>query len=84
MTIKQVVSWGSEQLKQVCERPQYEAELLLAFYLKQDRMYLITHDRDELEDIEGYKTLIQRRVKNEPYEYIVGEASFYDIHLKVQ
>jgi len=84
MTIKEVVSWGSAQLQQVCERPQYEAELLLAFYLKQDRIYLITHDRDELEDIEGYKMLIQRRVKSEPYEYIVGEASFYDIHLKVQ
>ncbi len=76
--------WAKEQLKESCERPQYEAELLLAYHLKQDRMYLITHDRDILEDIEGYKALIQRRVANEPYEYIVGSASFYDIHLKVE
>jgi len=84
MTIKEALSWGSKQLSQACERPQYEAELLLAYHLKQDRMYLITHDRDELEDEEGYKVLIQRRAKNEPYEYIVGEASFYDIHLAVE
>jgi len=84
MTIKEVLSWGSEQLSQVCERPQYEAELLLAYHLKQERMYLITHDRDKLEDSGGYEKLIQRRAKNEPYEYIVGEASFYDIHLAVE
>lgn len=84
MTIKESLSWGSEQLAQACERPQYEAQLLLAYHLRQDRMYLITHDRDELEDSKGYEALIQRRAKNEPYEYIVGEASFYDIHLAVE
>ena len=84
MTIKESLSWGKEQLSNACERPQYEAELLLAYHLREDRMYLITHDKDELEDSEGYEALIQRRAKNEPYEYIVGEASFYDIHLAVE
>jgi release factor glutamine methyltransferase len=28
--------------------------------------------------------LIERRAKHEPYEYIVGEASFYDIELHVE
>ena len=84
MTIIQVLNWAKEQLQEACERPQYEAELLLAYHLKQDRMYLITHDRDDLEDIDGYKAFIKRRANNEPYEYIVGEASFYDIHLAVE
>lgn len=84
MTIKEALSWGRTQLSHTCERPQYEAELLLAYHLKQDRMYLITHDRDLLEDSEVYEALIQRRANNEPYEYIVGEASFYDIHLAVE
>lgn len=84
MTIKEALTWGSTQLSHTCERPQYEAELLLAYHLKQDRMYLITHDRDLLEDSEVYEALIQRRANNEPYEYIVGEASFYDIHLAVE
>ena len=84
MILKEVLAWGTSQLSEVCERPQYEAELLLAYHLKQDRMYLITHDRDTLEDTEGYKALIQRRAEHEPYEYIVGSASFYDIHLEVE
>jgi release factor glutamine methyltransferase len=42
------------------------------------------HERDEVEDIEGFKALVTRRANDEPYEYIVGEASFYDTHLKVE
>ena len=84
MTNKEALIWATAQLKVVCERPQYEAELLLAYHLKQDRIYLMTHDRDVLEDVDTYKSLIQRRADNEPYEYIVGEASFYDIHLGVE
>jgi len=84
MIIKQALSWASSELKEACERPQYEAELLLAHHLNKDRMYLVTHDKDILEDVDTYKRLIARRAKNEPYEYIVGEASFYDIHLSVE
>ena len=83
MTIKQSLSWGASQLSEVCERPQYEAELLLAFHLNKDRMYLITHEHKNI-DIKEYEKLVQRRKKHEPYEYIVGEASFYDIHLTVE
>jgi len=83
MTIKEALTWGTSELREVCERAQYEAELLLAFQLKQDRTYLIIHDNGII-DIKEYETLIQRRKKHEPYEYIVGEASFYDIHLKVE
>ncbi|OQX50291.1 MAG: protein-(glutamine-N5) methyltransferase, release factor-specific [Epsilonproteobacteria bacterium 4484_20] len=84
MTIKESMKRASARLAESCERPQFEAELLLAYHLKKDRMYLITHENDVLDDLEGYETLVDRRVKNEPYEYIVGSASFYDIHLEVQ
>lgn len=84
MTNKEALVWGSTQLSQVCERPQYEAQLLLAYHLNKDRMYLMTHDQDELNEQEGYEALIQRRAKYEPYEYIVGEVSFYDIYLAVE
>lgn len=84
MTIKEALSWAKVQLQKACERPQFEAELLLAYHLKQDRMYLITHDNDSIEHIENFEKLIQRRAANEPYEYIVGSASFYDIHLEVE
>ncbi len=84
MTIKETLAWGKIELQEACERPQFEAELLLAYHLKQDRMYLITHDKVTVVDIENFQNLIQRRAANEPYEYIVGSASFYDIHLEVE
>ncbi len=84
MTIKEVLTWAREVLHETCERPQFEAELLLAYHLKQDRMYLITHERDTIDHIENFQSLIRRRAASEPYEYIVKSASFYDIHLEVE
>jgi len=84
MTIQDSLKWAKTELLESCERPQYEAELLLAYHLKQDRMYLITHESDEVKDVEGYVKLVNRRVAHEPYEYIVGKASFYDIYLAVE
>ena len=84
MTIQDSLKWAKTELLESCERPQYEAELLLAYHLKQDRMYLITHESDKVKDVEGYVKLVNRRVAHEPYEYIVGKASFYDIYLAVE
>ncbi len=84
MTIKETLLWARTELKESCERPQYEAELLLAYHLKKDRMYLITHDADVVENLDLFKETVARRKANEPYEYIVGSASFYDIHLAVE
>jgi release factor glutamine methyltransferase len=84
MTINESIKWASAQLKESCERPQFEAELLLAYHLDKDRIYLMTHENSEVEDLEDYEVLVNRRAKHEPYEYIVGSASFYDIHLKVE
>ncbi len=84
MTIKEALSWAREELKEVCERPAFEAELLLAYHLGQDRTYLLIHDMDSVANAADFKQLIQRRAAHEPYEYIVGSASFYDIHLEVE
>ena len=84
MTIKEGLSWAREQLQEACERPAFEAELLLAYHLGQDRTYLFLHDMDNFTDVDDFKALIQRRAAHEPYEYIVGSASFYDIHLEVE
>jgi len=84
MTIKEGLSWGREVLKEACERPQFETELLLAYHLKKERTYLFIHENDSIENMEEFNRLVQRRASNEPYEYIVGSASFYDIHLEVE
>jgi len=84
MTVKELLTWASGVLAKCCERPQFEAELLLVHHLDKERTWLMIHDLDKVEDVEGFRTLVHRRAAHEPYEYIVGEASFYDIHLHVE
>ncbi len=84
MTIKEGLVWAKEALKEACERPAYEAELLMAYHLGKDRTYLLIHEGESFPDVDKFQTLIQRRAAHEPYEYIVGSASFYDIHLEVE
>jgi release factor glutamine methyltransferase len=84
MNIKQVLINATKELKNSCERPRFEAELLLAYHLKKDRTYLHAFDDKEIENSEAFQALIKRRANHEPYEYIVGEASFYDIELNVE
>ncbi|MGB5506008.1 MAG: peptide chain release factor N(5)-glutamine methyltransferase [Sulfurovum sp.] len=84
MTIREGLSWAREELQEACERPAFEAEILLAFHLKKDRTYLIMHDMQNIMNVDAFQKLIQRRAAHEPYEYIVGSASFYDIHLDVE
>jgi release factor glutamine methyltransferase len=84
MTVKALLQQATQDLQESCERPQFEAELLLAHHLGKERTWLMIHERDEVEDVEGFKALVTRRANDEPYEYIVGKASFYDTHLKVE
>ena len=84
MTISQALNWAKNELIEACERPLFEAELLLAYHLQKERLYLHMYVDEEIADSEGYKALVERRAKHEPYEYIVGRASFYDIELEVE
>ena len=84
MKIKDSLSWATTKLEKACERPRFEAELLLAYHLKKERTYLHAFDDSEVERVEEFEELVQRRANHEPYEYIVGSASFYDIELDVE
>ena len=84
MTIKKAIYWAIARLKESCQRPRFEAELLLSYHLKKDRTYLHAFDNKEIPNIDKFKKLIERRANHEPYEYIVGGASFYDIELQIE
>jgi release factor glutamine methyltransferase len=84
MTIKELLTKSTQKLQNSCERPRFEAELLLAYYLKKERTYLHAFDDAVVKDVEGFEALVERRANHEPYEYIVGRASFYDIELEVK
>ena len=83
MTIAEALTWAAPQLRKSCERPRYEAELLLAHHLGENRPYLYTHDDEVLSDPEAFRALVHRREAHEPYEYIAGRVSFYDLVLGI-
>ena len=84
MTIAQALDIATTHLQESCLKPLFEAELLLAHHLGKERLYLHSHGDEAVEDTDDYQTLIKRREAHEPYEYIVGSASFYDIVLAVE
>jgi len=83
MTIAQALDVAASHLQESCPKPLFEAELLLAYHLGKERLYLHIHGDEVVKDIDGYHQLIKRREAHEPYEYIVGETSFYDLYLSV-
>ncbi|WP_428738394.1 peptide chain release factor N(5)-glutamine methyltransferase [Sulfurimonas sp.] len=74
--VKELLKTVSEQLKEI-ERSQREAQLLLLHYLEKDELWLITNQNSEVEIDDDFFTLVQRRAKNEPLEYITNRVSFY-------
>jgi release factor glutamine methyltransferase len=83
MTLSQALKVATKRLKESCSRPRFEAELLLAYHIDKDRIYLHIHEDEILKDIDGYIAIVERRAESEPYEYITNRASFYDISLEV-
>jgi release factor glutamine methyltransferase len=83
MTIKQALNQAKEQLNGIVPRAMFEAQLLMAYHLGVDRMYLIINDNQELQDSDGFFDLINQRCSYKPIEYITQKVSFYDIELFV-
>lgn len=78
MTIKEALNYGVENLLHF-ERPMLESEILLAFVLNKDRIYLHANDNKILqkEHVDFYTYYIYRRKNYEPIEYITNKVSFY-------
>ncbi len=67
----------SQTLSPHIQRASREAQLLLMFYLNKDELWLITHQKTELENLDELFQWVERRCKNEPFEYITQKVSFY-------
>jgi release factor glutamine methyltransferase len=55
----------------------------LAYHIDRDRIYFFTHDDEPIDRVDEFIDIIGRRASHEPYEYIVGRVSFYDIELSI-
>ncbi|HOY56116.1 MAG TPA: peptide chain release factor N(5)-glutamine methyltransferase [bacterium] len=62
-----------------------DAEIILAFVLKKDKIFIFTHPETKLTPNQTIKfnNLIQRRAKGEPIAYLVGHKEFYGLDFLV-
>ncbi|MDR2034933.1 MAG: peptide chain release factor N(5)-glutamine methyltransferase [Helicobacteraceae bacterium] len=74
--IKEALDFGEKRLKDICDRPRLEAQILLCAVGGLNRIDLFKAD-EALIDQALYNQLITRREQGEPIEYIIGSASFY-------
>jgi release factor glutamine methyltransferase len=62
-----------------------DAEVLLSHIIHRDRVWLITHRDDVLDDKNqrDFDEAIERRSKREPLQYIIGNQEFWGLEFKV-
>ncbi|WP_034584101.1 HemK/PrmC family methyltransferase [Helicobacter pametensis] len=83
--ISDALKVGVEKLSNK-ERPRLEAEILLAFILGVERIYLHTHCDEFLKDwmIQDFVSKLERLQQDEPIEYLIGSVSFYGYRWRIQ
>ena len=62
-----------------------DAELLLLHTLQRNRAWLLTHPEAEIAptQLARFETLLERRARHEPIEYITGQQEFFGLTLRV-
>ncbi len=85
-TIAEHLASAIEQLKnaQVAAAPR-EAKSLLAFALGANQTFLVAHSEYKLSEAEEihFQTILDRRVKREPFQYITGSQEFHGLDFVV-
>lgn len=65
--------------------PRREANSLLAFALRKDKIFLVAHPEYELsgDEEKHFQNFLRRRASREPFQYIVGKQEFYGLDFAV-
>jgi release factor glutamine methyltransferase len=85
-TIKKLLNLTSNYFREkAIDSPRLCAEVLLSHQLKKTRVQLyLDYDQPlRKEEIEGFRSLVRRRVKREPLQYITGHQGFWSLDLMV-
>jgi len=65
-------------------RASREAQLFLMYYLGVDELWLLTNQNTTVENTDKLYELVERRSKNEPFEYITNKVSFYSEEFHIE
>lgn len=85
-TISSALKWGSRLLREKgIESPRLDAELLLREVLKIDGVELYLHFHRPLTQAQlaHYRSLLNKRIRGEPTQHILGRREFWSLDLKV-
>jgi release factor glutamine methyltransferase len=85
-TVVELIRWGSEYFgDKGVDSPRLTMELLLADVMKLSRVQLYMNFDKPLmpEELSHLRTLVKRRARREPLQYILGTTSFYGLELEV-
>lgn len=86
MTLREVLNLAQHCFEDKgCSDCRRDAELLLCYYLERDRLYLMTHFNDTLDEsrCEGFFALMDKRAGGIPVQYIIGETEFMGLPFQV-
>lgn len=85
MTIAIALNEATKKLLDYSQSPRLDAEVLLAFILKVNKISLLTHPEKKLSSsqVQRYRQRIQRRKKHVPISYLTGQINFFGLSLRV-
>ena len=87
MTLRDFLEYGESQLTSGPhpDRARRDAETLLLHLIGKNKAWLMAHANDDFAGCSAirYASLLERRVKGEPIQYIIGEAEFYGLPFRV-
>lgn len=87
MRLREWLDQGAARLSEGphSDRARRDAETLLLHHIGKNKAWLITHGDEEFAGCAaiGYATLVERRRKGEPLQYIIGECEFYGLPFRV-
>ncbi|MBI2974458.1 MAG: peptide chain release factor N(5)-glutamine methyltransferase, partial [Deltaproteobacteria bacterium] len=85
-TILKLIEWTTEYFtKHSIPNPRLDAELLLSHILNIRRidLYLSFDKAVKENELALFKGFIQRRIKREPLQYIIGAQDFFGVPIKI-
>ena len=80
MNIENILNEGINILqKNNISNPQLDSELLLSSSIKKDKRYIILNPKEFLtsDQLDKFKSLIERRKKGEPIAYLINKKEFW-------
>lgn len=85
-TIGKILKWTEGYFQRAgLDSPRLDAEVLLSYVLKKERIFLYVHFDQPMEaaELAAYRDCIRRRVQRQPVAYITGRKEFMGLEFKV-